>query len=188
MRAETSAFVATSLDGFIARSDGSLDWLNDANRAVPRGEDCGYRAFVSTVDVLVMGRGSFEQVLTFDSWPYEGLKVVVLTHRPMAIPPHLAGKVAASMETPDALVRRLSVEGARHLYIDGGKTIQAFLAADLIDNMTITVMPVLIGAGRPLFAVVPGDRWLALESVKSYAFGFVQSRYRVRRPEQEGRS
>lgn len=180
MRAETSVFVATSLDGFIARPDGSLDWLNEANRAVPQGEDCGYRTFVATVDVLVMGRASFEQVLTFDAWPYENLKVIVLTHRSLTIPKRLADKVEVSSETPEAMVQRLSAQGAKHIYIDGGKTIQSFLAAGLIDNLTITVIPVLIGAGRPLFGLVPSDAWLVLESVKSYAFGFVQSHYRIR--------
>lgn len=184
MRAEIAVFVATSLDGYIARSDGSMDWLNEANRGVPRGEDCGYAAFVATVDVLVMGRASFEQVLTFESWPYDGLKVIVLTHRALTLPAHLSEMVTASSETPATLVQRLSAQGAKRIYVDGGKTIQAFLAADLIDNLTLTVVPVMIGTGRPLFGPARGDGWLVLESVKTYAFGFVQSRYRVRRSSQ----
>jgi dihydrofolate reductase len=179
VRARVSAFIATSLDGFIARSDGRLDWLNDANAAVPDGEDCGYQSFIATVDVLVMGRSTFEQVLQFESWPYQGLKVVVLTRRPLPIPPEVAAQVSISSEPPEQLVNRLSAEGAQHVYVDGGKTIQRFLEAGLIDRITITLIPVLIGAGRPLFAPLPRDRKLMLESVKAYTFGFVQCCYRV---------
>jgi dihydrofolate reductase len=179
MRARTSVFIATSLDGFIARTDGSLDWLNDANAAVPEGEDCGYQSFIATVDVLVMGRNTFEQVLTFDSWPYEGVKVVVLTHRPLTMPAQLAQSVSVSSERPEALLARLTSEGANHVYVDGGRTIQSFLAEDLIDRLTITVIPVLIGTGRPLFAALPNDQKFHLESIKAYDFGFVQSSYRT---------
>jgi dihydrofolate reductase len=179
MRARCSVFIATSLDGYIARLDGSIDWLESANRRVPAGEDCGYGAFMRSVDALVMGRNTFELALTFDPWPYADTKVVVLSSRPVTIPDRLAPTVAASSEAPADLVARLTASGHSHLYVDGGRTIQRFLAAGLIDEMTITLIPVLLGAGRPLFGPLARDIGLTLVSSVAYDFGFVQNRYRV---------
>ena len=177
-----SVFIATSLDGFIARPDGSIDWLEAANARVPAGEDCGYGAFVAGIDALVMGRRSFETVAAFDAWPYADLRVVVQTRRPLAIDATLAATVTASAESPLDLARRLGTQGARRLYIDGGETIRRFLAAGLIDEITITTVPVLLGEGRPLFTGDGGrarEVELELLSSRSWPFGFVQSRYRV---------
>ena len=174
-------FVATSLDGFIARPDGSIDWLNDANAVVPSGEDCGYCEFMKSVDVLVMGRNTFELALTFDAWPYEDKRVVVLSSNPLTIPVGLSSTVSASSETPDVLIERLSAEGAQRLYVDGGITIQRFLAAGLIDDITITVVPVILGQGRPLFGPVQNDIPLVLVASKAFEFGFVRVKYRVAR-------
>lgn len=179
MRARCSVFIATSLDGFISRLDGSIDWLNEANAAVPPGEDCGYKAFIGAVDTLVMGRNTFEQALTFEPWPYGEMKVVVLTSRPIEIPPALRSSVTASADPPATLVEKLSRDGSRHLYIDGGKTIQGFVAAGLVDEMTITVIPVLLGEGRPLFGPLKADVKLRLVSSRAYDFGFVQTTYRA---------
>ncbi|MBO9539463.1 dihydrofolate reductase [bacterium] len=181
MRSKTSVFIATSLDGFIARKDGSIDWLEVANTWVPEGEDCGYHAFFSTVDVLVMGRASFETVVGFETWPYGDKRVVVLSRREMAIPAALARTVTASSEAPRDLVNRLTAEGAKHLYIDGGITIQRFFAEDLIDELTITTIPVLLGEGRPLFGPLEKDIALTHVATKAYDFGFVQAVYRVAR-------
>lgn len=181
MRAVGAVFIATSLDGYIARTDGRIDWLEAANATVPAGEDCGYRAFMDTVDGLVMGRRTFEQVLGFDPWPFAGRPVVVLSRRGVAIPEALRGAVSSSSEAPPALVERLSAQGARRLYIDGGLTIQSFLRAGLIDELTVTTIPVLLGSGRPLFGPLDGDLALERLSTKAYDFGFVQSRYRLRR-------
>ena len=179
MIAKTSVFIATSLDGFISRLDGSIDWLDRANSLVPKSEDCGYAEFMASIDVLVMGRNTFELALTFGEWPYQATPVVVLSHRALDIPDTIATSVSLSQESPSALVTRLSGQGAKHLYIDGGKTIQSFLRAGLIDELTITIIPVLIGTGRPLFGSVPYDVQLAHLSTKAYDFGFVQHRYRV---------
>lgn len=179
MDAKASVFIATSLDGFIARPDGSIDWLNEANAAVPKGEDCGYAEFIEPIDVLVMGRNTFETVLTFDEWPYENTRVVVLSSRPLSIPATLPGSVSASSESPGMLVERLAAEGARHLYVDGGITIQRFLAAGLIDDITITLIPVLLGRGRPLFGPIENDITLAHVATRTFDFGFVQVKYRV---------
>jgi dihydrofolate reductase len=177
--AKASVFVATSLDGFIARPDGSIDWLNQANTVVPKGEDCGYKSYIETVDVIVMGRNTFEQVLTFSEWSYGDKQVVVLSRTGIAIPDSLRKTVSASTEAPELLVERLSAEGAQHLYIDGGQTIQSFLRAGLINELIITVIPILLGTGKPLFGTLKADTVLRHISTTAYAFGFVQSRYSI---------
>ena len=176
-----SVFIATSLDGFIARLDGSIDWLNAANAVVPPGEDCGYQAFMSTVDTLVMGHNTFEQVLTFGQWPYGATPVVVMSRRAAPLPSDIPETVTSSQETPADLVARLAEEGKRHLYIDGGLLIQSFLAEGLIDELTITVIPILLGAGKPLFGPLPSDVDLSHVATRVYDFGFVQHKYRVQR-------
>jgi dihydrofolate reductase len=174
-----SVFIATSLDGFIARPDGDLSWLDRANATVPPGTEMGFEPFLRSIDVLVMGRASFEKVLTLGPWPYGDTRVVVLTRRPLAIDHALARTVSASSEEPAALCERLAAEGARRLYVDGGVTVQRFLAAGLIDDLTITVIPVVLGAGLPLFGPVPADVTLRLVDVTRFDFGYVQLRYRV---------
>lgn len=179
MSTQVSVFIATSLDGFIARPDGSIDWLNDANSVVPNSEDCGYNEFINSIDVIVMGRNTFELALTFDVWPYEGKRVVVLSSKPLVLPVRLANSVSASSKSPDALYKRLSLEGAQHLYVDGGITIQRFLAAGLIDDITLTLIPVLLGQGRTLFGPLETDIPLVHVATKTFEFGFVQIVYRV---------
>jgi len=115
-----SVFVAMSLDGFIARRDGSIDWLMQANAVVPPGEDCGYQAFVATVDTLVMGRNTFEQALGFGQWPYGKLPVVVMSRRLSRLPMGSPATVSLTHEAPAELVARLGRSGRRHLYVDGG--------------------------------------------------------------------
>jgi dihydrofolate reductase len=180
MTAKCSVFIATSLDGFISRLDGSIDWLDKANTLVPAGQDCGYQQFIATVDVLVMGRHSFDLVRTFSEWPYGSTPVVVLSSTMNVLPPNVPSTVALSSETPAGLVSRLSSHGMRRLYIDGGVTIQRFLAAGLIDDLTITTIPVLIGSGRPLFGPLAADVTLEHVSTHAFDFGFVQSKYVVR--------
>ncbi len=179
MRAKSSVFVAATLDGFIARSDGSIDWLNEANKSVPAGEDCGFAQFMSGIDVLIMGRNTFEQVLSFNAWPYGSTPVVVMSHRKIKFPSHLPESISTSSETPKDIVERLSAAGARRLYIDGGLTIQSFISAGLIDDITVTTIPVLIGTGKRLFGPLEGDVHLLHERTLSYPFGFVQNTYRV---------
>jgi len=179
MRPRISSFIATSLDGFIARTDGRLDWLDDAQFLMPEGEDCGYVEYMASIDGLVMGRHTFEHVVTFAEWPYGALPVTVLSHGSVTIPSLLAGSVRSSQESPAGLVARLGREGFRHLYVDGGHTIQSFLRAGLLNEITITVVPVLLGAGRPLFGSLPHDVKLTTLRSRAYEFGFVQSTYRI---------
>lgn len=176
-----SVFIATSLDGYISRPDGAIDWLETANTTVPPGEDCGYAAFMDSVDALVMGRNTFDLVLGFPEWPYGDKPVIVLTNRPLQLPAALPPTVSISNETPAALTARLAREGVRRIYVDGGITIQRFLAAGLIDDLTVTSIPVLLGSGRRLFGALEADVPLELVASRAYPFGFVQSTYRVRR-------
>jgi dihydrofolate reductase len=174
MDIKCSVFIATSLDGFIARRNGAIDWLTDPSYANV-GEDYGYKEFFDSVDTLVMGRKTYELALTFGEWPYTGKKVVVLSSGSPKVPEHLSGSVEILSGPPDEVVRRLSQSGVRHVYVDGGATIQGFLQAGLI----ITQIPVLIGAGIPLFGALERDIRFRLIESKTYQSGFVQSKYRV---------
>ena len=178
MSIKASVFIATSLDGFIARANGDLDWLTGVESASAE-QDYGYQEFMDSVDTLVIGRNTFERVLTFDTWPYSGKKVVVLSSKPKAIPQHLMDSVAWLSLPPKHLVERLAAQGATHLYVDGGKTIQGFLEAGLIDELIITRIPILIGTGIPLFGPLHHDIKLTHIATQQFENGFVQNRYRI---------
>lgn len=178
---KVSVYIATSLDGFIAREDGSLDWLDRANSAVPKGEDLGYQRFIGTVDTLILGRKTYETVLSFCQWPYQTIPVVVLSRTGISFPADLPKTVTHSSELPDILLQRLALEGVKHVYVDGGNTIQRFLAAGLIDQITVTVIPVLLGGGIRLFGPLDDDINLVHLKTKHFEFGFVQTTYEVKR-------
>ncbi|WP_374666477.1 dihydrofolate reductase family protein [Ramlibacter sp.] len=182
MQSVCRVFIATSLDGFIARPDGSIDWLEQANQRVPAGEDCGYGAFMDAVDALVMGRATFDTVRHMSPWPYGDKPVYVLSRTMPALPAGTPASVRLIQGEPATVVSQVAAHGHRSLYVDGGLTIQAFLAAGVITELVITVVPVLIGAGRPLFGPLPGTIELSLMESRAYPFGFVQSRYAVRQP------
>jgi len=173
---KTSVYIATSLDGFIARADGALDWL-PAGGAEEGAEDYGYAEFMSTVDAVVMGRCTYEQVQRFDEWPYADTPVVVLSRRTRKIPAPLAASVEVMSCPPEELIERMAERGAKHLYIDGGQTIQGFLRAGLIQQLILTRVPILIGTGIPLFGPLLHDiRWHHM-ATRTFANGLVQSRY-----------
>jgi dihydrofolate reductase len=167
-----SVFVGTSLDGFIARPNGDLDWLPEGG-----GEPHGYPEFFATVDALVIGRKTFETVLAFDAWPYGDKRVVVLSSRPLDLSGAGGGMIEQMAGPPAEIVSRLGREGARHLYVDGGITIQRFLQAGLIQRLIITRVPVLIGEGIPLFGSLPHDVRLQHVATRHYPSGLVQSEY-----------
>jgi dihydrofolate reductase len=177
MSIKVSVYVATSLDGFIARADGSIDWLNEANATVPEGEDLGFKEFMDSVDTLVMGRKTFEQVLSFGEWAYGVTPVVVLSHNEILLPAHLTDTVTTSSESPGSLLERLEGQGAKHIYLDGGNTIQGFLADGLIDQITITTIPIILGDGIPLFGSVAQDIKLRHLDTEVFDCGFVQTTY-----------
>jgi dihydrofolate reductase len=176
MTIKVSVYIATSLDGFIARRNGDIDWLHGGEG----GGDYGYAGFISTVDQIVMGRNTYEKVLTFGGWPYER-KVIVLTSRDLTIPEQLSGKVEAHHLRPSDLLRQLEAQNVKHIYLDGGATIQGFLREGLVDEITITTIPVLIGEGLPLFGPLNQDIKLELLASRSFPNGFVQTQYRITR-------
>jgi dihydrofolate reductase len=167
-----SVFIATSLDGFIARQDGALDWL-----PADGGEPHGYDEFIATVDAIVIGRKTFETVLTFDAWPYGTKPVVVLSTKPSALKAPDGAVCDMMTGTPHEIVARLSARGMKHLYVDGGVTIQRFLEAGLIQRLIITHIPVLLGSGIPLFGPLPHDVRLEHVATRAYPSGLVQSEY-----------
>jgi dihydrofolate reductase len=170
---KASVFIATSLDGFIARANGDLDWLPTGG-----GEEHGYEAFMATVDALVIGRKTYETVLSFDTWPYGEKPVYVLSSSTLAPAP--TGAVVEHMSgAPAEIVSRLAARGVGHVYVDGGITIQRFLQAGLIQRLIITRIPVLLGAGIPLFGALHRDIILRHVGTRQYASGLVQSEYVV---------
>lgn len=170
-------FIATSLDGFIARNDGDIAWLLERDDP---DEDHGYDAFIADIDVILMGRGTFEKMRSARPWPYARPVVVLSSSMTQDdLPPDLAGKVRVTDGGPEAAMRMLQSEGRRRIYVDGGLVIQSFLRAGLIADMVITTVPVLLGEGRRLFGGLAGDIPLRHEETKSFPSGLVQSRYRI---------
>ncbi|GLQ45152.1 dihydrofolate reductase [Dyella lipolytica] len=170
---KASVFVGISVDGFMARADGALDFLPPGG-----GEPHGYDAFMASVDALVIGRKTYETVLGFDAWPYGEKPVFVLSSHALAPPP--AGAVMERMSgAPKDIASALAARGIRHIYVDGGITIQGFLEAGLIQRLIITRVPVLIGTGIPLFGATARDIVLKHIGTRQYASGLVQSEYEV---------
>ena len=169
-----SVFVGVSVDGFMARINGDIDWLPAGG-----GEPHGYDEFIATVDAIVLGRNSFEKVLTFGVWPYGDKRVVILSSRPVDLSAAKGGVVEQMSGSPSEVVSQLAASGAHHLYIDGGITIQRFLRAGLIQRLVVTRVPVLIGEGIPLFGALPHDIRLRHVATRHYPSGLVQSEYQV---------
>lgn len=178
MAIKCSVFIATSLDGFIARNNGALDWLSGSDGEMG-SEDYGYNAFFASIDTLVVGRNTYALAATFKEWPYRGKRVVVLSSSYSSEPRQLAEGVEGIASTPNDVLHQLSNLGSSHVYVDGGKTIQRFLQANLIDELTITRIPILIGEGIPLFAASGRDIKLRHVSTRAFESGFVQSKYAV---------
>jgi len=172
-RPHCCVFIATSLDGFIARRDGGLDWLD---LVAADGEDYGYTAFFTTIDALVIGRRTYETALGFDAWPYIGKRVVVLTH----VPGQSRHGETFAAEAPGPLLARLHAEGSRRVYVDGGVVIRDFLAAGAIDELTLSVIPILLGAGIPLFGDTGIEHRLHAARARHFPSGLVQLSYRLR--------
>ena len=201
MKPKLSVYIASSLDGFIARKDGSFDWLefdspddsgaegsgadvsgaDDSGPDASGAEDYGFAEFIETVDLLLMGRHTYETVLTFDEWVYGDTELMVLssTLGPEAIPARHEGKVSIASGKPQEILADLTEKGVRHVYVDGGITLQAFIHAGLIDEITISIIPVLIGDGIPLFGPLDGDVSLQHVATRSFSSGLVQVKYRT---------
>jgi len=169
-----SVFIGTSLDGFIARLNGEFDFLPEGG-----GEPHGYTEFIASIDALVIGRKTFETVLALPEWPYGDKRVVVLSSRPVDFSAVRGGRVEHMSGTPAEIVAKLAASGVQHAYIDGGITIQRFLRAGLIQRLTITRVPVLIGEGIPLFGTLLRDVRLRHIATQTYPSGLVKSEYEV---------
>jgi dihydrofolate reductase len=169
-----SVFCGVSVDGFLARPDHALDFL-DAGEQEPHG----FEEFYGGVDVVVIGRKTFEVVLTFGKWFYGTKPIVVLSSRPLDFSSIEGGAVEQMSNEPAEVVKQLESRGFKHAYIDGGITIQRFLAAGCIDRLVITRVPVLIGVGIPLFGPLPRDIALRHIETRSYKGGLVQSEYEI---------
>lgn len=173
-RLTASAFLAMSLDGYIARSDGNLDWLLEAGAELG---DTGYDDFFAAVDSMLIGRNTYDIVAAFDEYPYAGKRVLVLS------------TTLDSVDWPDATVHRtvddalatLEREGRRHVYVDGGTVVQQFLRSGMLDDLTVSIAPVLIGSGVPLFGDLDSDVLLELTGTRELPAGFTQATYRPRR-------
>jgi dihydrofolate reductase len=169
---KASVFIATSVDGYIARPDGALDWLPPGH-----GEEHGYDEFYASVDALVIGRKTFDVVTAFPEWPYGPKPVIVLSTTLSKVDAPAGAACEVMSGTPSEIARRLAQRGFKHLYVDGGETIQGFLEAGLIQRIIITRIPVLLGSGIPLFGTLSRDIRLQHVATRSYASGLVQTEY-----------
>jgi dihydrofolate reductase len=168
-----SVFIGVSVDGFIARKNDDLDFLPEDP------EPHGYTEFIAGVDAIVIGRKTFEKVLTLGPWAYGDKRVVVLSSHPLDLSKAIGGVVEQMAGPPAEIVSQLAASGAHNLYIDGGITIQGFLRAGAIQRLIITRVPVLIGEGLPLFGALPHDVRLRHVATRAYPSGLVQSEYEV---------
>jgi dihydrofolate reductase len=170
---QSSVFVGVSLDGYLARENGALDFL-DAGHVDPHG----YEEFFATVDALVIGRKTYEVVLAFKEWPYGQKPVIVLSTSELAAPP-AGAHIERLSGGPAQIWSQLESRGFRHIYVDGGITIQRFLDAGLIRRLVVTRVPVLIGRGIPLFGPVSRDVLVRHIATRTFPSGLVQSEYHL---------
>ena len=180
-----SVYIATSVDGYIATPDGGVDWLHTSvNLEADMGtEDMGFQSFMDSVDCMIMGRKCMEMIssmnLTPEQWPYGDVRIVVLSNTVKEPPQNLSGKIEMYSGDIQELIIKLESSGFKHAYIDGGSTITSFINLKLIDEMTITKAPVLLGVGIPLFGKI--NTSVKLENVKASTFpnDFIQVKYNV---------
>lgn len=169
---DLTVFVGISVDGFMARLDGSFDFLPDTP------EPHGFEEFWASIDAMLIGRKTYETVLNFGGWGYGKKPVFVLSSHPLAPAPaeavieHLSGE-------PAEIFKTLSASGYQHIYLDGAYTIQEFIRAGLVDRLIVTRVPVLIGTGIPLFGEIPQDIRLKHIATRTYPSGLVQSEYEI---------
>jgi len=169
-----SVFCGVSVDGFLARPDHKVDFLHTHEQ-----EPHGFEEFYNSVDVVVIGRNTYQFVVSYGEWQYRKKPVVVVSSRLIDFSWIKNGVVEQMSGEPARVVAELEARGYRHAYIDGGVTIQRFLAAGLIDRMTISYVPVLIGSGMPLFGALPHDIQLRHVATRTYRGGLVQNEYEI---------
>lgn len=168
-------FIATSIDGFIADANGNIDFLHSVPN--PDGDDMGYAEFMKDIDALIMGRTTFEMVCSFDvPWPYDK-PVFVLSNCLTEISSEYQGKAFLVNGELNAVIEEIHEKGYRNLYIDGGKTIQSFIKEELIDEMTITIIPIILGGGTPLFRATRQEQRFKCTETKRYLDQVVQHKF-----------
>jgi len=172
-----SVFMAISQNGFIARPDGALDWLDEANLKVPTGEDCGFAAFMSRVDALVMGRKTFDTVRAMGVWPYGEKPVLVLSRSLKILPEGTPSSVQLTHGDPHSVLQYTRAKGWQRLYIDGGETVQGFLDKGLIHELVLTEVPCVLGEGISLWKSNGPPNGFQMQHQQVYPFGFVQRHY-----------
>lgn len=170
-RPKISIYIAASIDGYIARKDNSLDWMD---RVGGYDEDYGFKKFLESVDSLIIGRKTYEVATTVPD-PYPGKRVVVLSNS--------LASVREGMELYRGdltqLAAKLHRQGSRHIWVDGGVTISQFLASQMVDTMTLSIIPILLGDGLPLFNVIGREISCRLISSRGYESGLVQLSYEI---------
>ncbi len=172
LRPKISIYIAASIDGYIARKDGNLDWLNLACDA---GEDYGFQQLLSSIDGVILGRNTYEVAASVVDWPYLGKRIVVLSNSLKNV------REEAELFSGDVvrLVSRLHSDGIKHIWIDGGVTISQFLDLEMVDSMTVSVIPIILGSGIRLFNPIAKEQGCRLISSASYPSGVVQLRYEI---------
>lgn len=170
-RPKISVYIATSLDGYIAGPNGELDWLNIVHSP---DEDYGFQIFFSSIDAIVLGRKTYETVCSFSDWPYKEKRVFVLSNSLETVNNEcelFRGEISD-------LVSKLHREGLEHVWVDGGVTISHFLQHKLVDQITLTIFPILLGSGIRLFHQLP-QMQCHLISSEAYPSGLVQQNYEI---------
>lgn len=171
-RPKVSVYIATSIDGYIARNDGNLDWLHYGHTG---DEDYGFKKFINSIDALILGRKTYEVVSAFDEWPYKGKRVIVLSNTLNEV--RKEAELFSGRLTD--LLSKLHNENVSHVWVDGGITASKFLEAGLVDELTISVIAMVLGFGIPLFSKMNTEHKCRLVSSHSYPSGLVQLKYEV---------
>lgn len=179
---KSSVFIATSADGYIATIDGGVEWL-ETNVDLGEQSDMGFNSFIDSVDCMIMGRGCMEKLASFnftpETWPYGGIRIIALSRSIKVVPQSLRSRVELYSGDIPTLISRLENKGFKHAYIDGGATITSFLNHKLINEMTITQAPILLGSGKVLFG--ESNQQINLQNARATVFAndYIQIKYQV---------
>lgn len=181
-----SVFIATSADGYIATIDNSVEWLETSGKTdvdLGNQSDMGFNNFIASVDCMIMGRSCMEKLASFnltpEQWPYGKIRIIALSKSINEVPENLKTRVELYAGDISTLILELERAGFKHAYVDGGATITSFLNEKLINEMTITQAPILLGAGKPLFGET--NQKIKLENGQATAFpnDYIQVKYEV---------
>ena len=182
-----SVFIAVTVDGYIATRDGGVEFLNDFQDDEESG--ASFNDFMASVDAIVMGRKTFDKVISFgkEMYPYGKTPLVVWTKSPddVLVPDYCGDTVSCTSQTPSLLMDELKAQGYSHVYVDGGTTVQSFLAAGMIQEMIITRVPILLGDGILLFGKLDDATKLEHIKTKTFPSGMVSTHYRLKQSAQK---